>query len=83
MNITTRSTKWGNSTGVRLPQKVVKAAGIKPDQELLVTVKNNSVILTPIDKESFTLDDMLKGVTPEKVQGEVNWGEAVGAEIVD
>ena len=76
--------KWGNSDGVRLPKKVIKAAKLKLDQQLVVSLKGQSIILTPVQSDDdFTLDKMLEGVTPENVHGEFDWGPDVGAEIID
>lgn len=82
MNITQSVQKWGNGTGVRIPKKVLIAAKLKLNQELNINLKNGSIILTPVKtKPKLTLDDLLKGVTPENVHGEVDWGAPVGREI--
>jgi antitoxin MazE len=76
--------KWGNSSGVRLPKKVIKAAKLKDDQLLTVSLSGQSIILTPVKPANdFTLDKMLEGVNPENVRGEFDWGPDVGAEIID
>jgi antitoxin MazE len=80
MTITQSLQKWGNGTGVRLPKKVVEAAQLKINQPLEVTIKDKSVILTPIDDSSVTIDSLLQGVTPDKINGELDWGEDTGAE---
>jgi antitoxin MazE len=84
MNITQNLQKWGNSSGVRLPKKVVEAAKLKPDQPLEISLRGRSIVLTPVQEEdNFTLKDMLKGVTPENMHPLVNWGPDVGAEIIE
>jgi len=81
MNITQSLQKWGNGTGVRLPKKVVEAAQLKINQPLEVTIKDKSVILTPItDSSIVSIDSLLKGVSPDKINGEIDWGEDIGAE---
>lgn len=81
MNITQSLQKWGNGAGVRLPKKVVEAAQLKINQPLEVTVKDKSVILTPITNSSaISIDALLKGVSPDKINGEMDWGEDIGAE---
>lgn len=81
MNITQSLQKWGNGTGVRLPKKVVEAAQLKINQPLEVTIKDKSVILTPItDSSVISIETLLEGVTPDKINGELNWGEDIGAE---
>jgi len=84
MNITRSVQKWGNGTGVRIPKKVLVAAKIQLNQELNINLKNGSIVLTPVKtKPKVTLDDLLKGVTPEMVGGEFDWGPDVGKEIID
>jgi len=82
MNITQNLQKWGNSAGVRLPQKIIKEANLKLDEPLSISIKGKSVVLTPVkQKQKIRLDDMLKNVTPEDVGGESDWGPPVGKEI--
>jgi antitoxin MazE len=82
MNVTQSLQKWGNSAGVRLPQKVIKEANLKLDEPLNISVKGKSVVLTPVKKkQKITLENMLKNVTPEDVGGEFDWGLPVGKEI--
>ncbi len=80
--IVTRSVqKWGNGKAVRLPQDVLRAAHIEVDQLLSITLDGKSIVLTPIDEPvKTTLDSILKDVTPDKVSGEVDWGEDAGLE---
>jgi antitoxin MazE len=81
--ITTQSLqKWGNSAGIRLPKRVIEKARLELDQDLTVSVQGRSVILTPVDnKKHLALEDMLRGVTPENVGGEYDWGSPAGKEI--
>lgn len=83
MNVTLNLQKWGNSSGVRLPKKVIDAARLDPNQSMSVSLQGDSIILTPVRKEEYTLETMLKGVTPEMVGGELDWGPDVGSEIID
>jgi len=76
--------KWGNSAGVRLPQKIIKAAKLRIDQQLIVSLNGQSIMLTPLQPDNdFTLEKMLEGVTPENVHSQIDWGPDVGAEIID
>jgi len=81
MNITQSLKKWGNGTGVRIPKKVADAAHISLNQQLIVSLKGNSIVLTPIvEKGKKTLDSMLEGVTPQIINGELQWSESLGSE---
>lgn len=81
MIITQELKKWGNGAGVRLPKEVTERARISINQKLSVTVEGQNIILTPVkDTSKKSLQQLMKGVTPELVGGEVNWGHDVGAE---
>ena len=83
MNVTQDLQKWGNSTGIRLPKKVIEEVRLKPKQTMIITISDGSIVLTPLNTEQgLTLDSMLVGVTPELVRGEFNWGEDIGAEKI-
>jgi antitoxin MazE len=84
MNITQNLQKWGNSSGVRLPKKVIDAARLQPNQVLSISLQGNSILLTPVKSQSsFTLESMLRGVTPENVHSEIDFVYDVGAENID
>lgn len=81
MNITQSLQKWGNGAGVRIPKKVAQAAHIGLNQPLMVTLKGNSIVLTPVaEKKKPTLESLLDGVTPQMIVAEPDWGMDAGAE---
>lgn len=84
MNVTLNLQKWGNSNGVRLPKKVIDAVHLAPNQAMSVSIQKGSILLTPVlGNEDFTLESMLRGVTPDLVGGEFAWGGDVGLERID
>ncbi len=87
MKVTQQTQGWGNSTGIRLPKKVLLAARWHDDQQVTIAVKGTSVVLTPIRVTTLdvtpTLDELLAGVTPEQVRGVIDWGDDRGREIID
>ena len=83
MNLTQNLQKWGNSTGIRIPKKVITKAKLKANQTMAISLKGDTIILTPVkDEHEITLETMLAGVTPEQVGGEYVWGDDIGAEII-
>lgn len=82
MNITQDLQKWGNSTGVRIPKKVLQAARFEPNQTVKISIHGQSIVLTPAkDAVIPSLDDLLKDITPENKHGEYDWGQPVGKEV--
>lgn len=84
MNITQDLQKWGNSSGVRIPKKIIDAAKLQPNQTLEITINGKSIVLTPVEtNKEYTLEAMLEGITPDMNNIEVDWGEDIGAERID
>lgn len=84
MHITQQVQQWGNSSGVRLPKKVLEAAHVKTGQEVSISLKGKSIVLTPVEPapdNSPTLEELLDGITPENVHDEIDWGAPHGKEI--
>ncbi len=40
--------KWGNSSAIRLPKPLVEELGLKPGQEVDLTVEGKEVRMTPV-----------------------------------
>ena len=75
----TKLSHWGNSLAVRLPQSVLKQAGLRQGDSLEVSCDGQIIQLKP---KINRLDQLLEGVTPGTFTEE-DWGEDAGAEAVD
>ena len=74
--------KWGNSAGVRIPSSVLVASGLKLDQVVDVREEDGRVVIEPITTRDYNLAVLLKGITPENVHREIDFGIAVGQEFI-
>lgn len=72
--------RWGNSLGLRIPQEAADLLKLEEGGEVSIEVHNGTIVVRP-ERKKWTEADLLKGVTPEIVGGEVNWGGAVGREV--
>lgn len=73
--------KWGNSLGVRLPAAVARAARLRVDQCVRVSVQGDHVVITPLDDSPLTLEQRLAAYDPKRHGGEqMAATEALGAE---
>lgn len=63
--------QWGNSLGIRLPAAIAKAVGLKVDQCVEITVKGQTVVITPCKEKAMTLEDRLARFDPKRHGGEV------------
>lgn len=72
--------KWGNSASVRIPSAIMEAASLKLDQTVDVREESGRIVIEPV-RESYDLEQLLAGITPENMHDEVSFGPAVGKEM--
>jgi antitoxin MazE len=74
--------QWGNSLGLRIPQEAAERLKLKAGARVSVELGADSITIRPLRKRrKWTEADLLKGVTPEIVGGEADWGPPVGREV--
>ena len=72
--------QWGNNLGVRLPAAVAKAANLRVDQRVRVSVEGHQVVITPVMDSPMSLDQRLALFDPARHGGEAMAAPLVGAE---
>ena len=77
----TRVQKWGESLALRIPESLADQLGLKPDSPVTVSRRGTELIVTPLNEERLTLEDLLAEVTEDNLHGEVDTGPAVGREV--
>ncbi|MGL5874902.1 MAG: AbrB/MazE/SpoVT family DNA-binding domain-containing protein [Xenococcaceae cyanobacterium] len=78
--IVQKITAWGNSLGIRLPQTLIQQTNLQEGDEVTVSVERGKIVLTP-KKPTYTLEELLEGITPEMQHEEINWGAHKGEEV--
>ncbi|MDP2828486.1 MAG: AbrB/MazE/SpoVT family DNA-binding domain-containing protein [Sulfuricellaceae bacterium] len=73
--------KWGNSPAVRLPAAIMEAAHLALDQAVEVRVENGRVIIEPA-VASYSLDDLISGITAQNRHVEMDFGAPQGKEML-
>jgi antitoxin MazE len=74
--------RWGNSVAVRIPSNVLKDVGASEGTSAELTVISGKVVLNPISsRPSYTLDELLAGITKDNLHEEIDFGPPVGSEI--
>ena len=56
--------KWGNSVALRIPAAFAKELGITDGKAAQITVKDGSLVVTPMAGPVYTLDGKDLGATP-------------------
>jgi antitoxin MazE len=73
--------KWGNSLAVRIPQHLAKEIHLEEGTEIDVSVTDGTLVIKPIARQRYCLEDLVNGITPANRHAEVDWGTAVGNEF--
>ncbi len=71
---------WGNNLGVRIPSAVAKAAKLRADQRVKLTVEEGRVVITPQDDKPLSLAERLALFDPAVHGGESMATLPVGVE---
>jgi len=73
--------RWGNSLAVRIPKAFIDETGLEANDEVEIIVQDGQIILTPVKVKTYSLDDLLTGITPENRHDEWDLGSSVGNEV--
>ena len=74
--------KWGNSPAVRLPVSVMSAAKLELEQKVQVTVEEGRIIIEPLGRVEYSLEQQVAGITRKNSHEEVGFGAPVGKEAL-
>jgi antitoxin MazE len=77
----TKVQKWGNSIALRIPKAFADEIQIASDSAVELTVEAGKLVITPVERKAYSLDELLALVTPENVHDEIDWGESIGNEV--
>ena len=73
--------RWGNNLGVRLPASVARAARLKADQRVRITVEDGCVIIMPHGDKPPTLAERLALFDPALHGGDAMAVAPLGREV--
>jgi len=73
--------KWGNSRGVRIPKPMAEQAGLDFGTHIRLLVRDGEIVIKRMENDFPTLDELLAGITPENLHGEISTGAPVGNEV--
>lgn len=72
--------KWGNSYAVRIPKSFIKEVGLEYRTDVILSLEEGRLVITPVKEESVTLDELLEGVTRKNLHNAVDTGDSMGNE---
>lgn len=71
--------KWGNSSGIRLPKKMLESLNMHDGTPVDVISENNKIIITK--KKKKTIKELFENYDGDTKMKEYDWGEPEGREI--
>jgi antitoxin MazE len=74
--------KWGNSASVRIPSAIMQAAKIDIDQVVDVREEMGRIIIEPVRRRDYDLNELIRAITPENVHEAADFGKPVGKELL-
>ena len=80
--MTTKVQKSGNCLSINIPKALAQKASLQKGSRVSFDFKGGKILVIPEKKEE-TLEDMLKGLTPENMPEFIDFGPDVGREIVE
>lgn len=66
MPVQVQIAKWGNSLGLRVPRDVAARVGLTEGARVDIEASDDGRIIITRSRRRFTLDELLKGMTPER-----------------
>lgn len=77
--------KWGNSLAVRLPRDLAQSLHLGEGTAIELELIEGALVLRPAVPRrrpgARDLGELLRGVTPDGIHREVDWGERQGGEV--
>ena len=73
--------KWGNSAAVRIPAAVLEATQPEINQEVDIREEAGRIVIEPVRRKKYKLDDLLKGITKDNIHQELDFGRPEGKEV--
>ena len=77
-----RVTRWGNSLGVRIPKDIAGRIGLSEGSRVEVELEDEHIVIS-LARPRYTLDELLRDMTPEAMHEAFDWGPDRGREAVD
>jgi antitoxin MazE len=73
--------KWGNSPALRLSASLMKEAHLTLDQRVSVKVLRGKIIIEPVNRKEYKLEELVAGITAYNSHAEYDFGKPVGKEV--
>ena len=73
--------KWGNSSGIRIPSKILKSLNIHPNDILNIEEQDEKIIISIPKKNKISLKERFANYRGKNLAKDFVWDERKGKEI--
>ena len=77
----TKVQKWGNSLALRIPRAFALDAQLDNDSFVEISIVKGKIVISPVIAPSWTLEELLAGITKNNLHHEIDTGSAIGNEV--
>jgi len=77
----TKVQKWGNSLALRIPKAFALDTQLENDSVVEVSLVEGQIVIKPVVAQTWTLEQLLSGVSKSNMHHETNTGDAAGKEV--
>jgi antitoxin MazE len=77
-----RVKKWGNSASIRIPAALMHSVRLALEDTVEIREENGRIVIEPIERAEFNIEDLVAEITPENRHDEVSFGRPVGRELL-
>jgi antitoxin MazE len=77
----TKVQKWGNSVALRIPKAFADEMQMTADTAVELSIEGGKLVISPVERLEYSLEELLAQITPENLHDEVDWGAPVGQEV--
>ena len=75
-----RVQRWGDSLAICIPKPIADEIGLAANDEVEIASRNGQLILTTVKSQSYSLDALLNGITPDNRPDDWDMGLPAGKE---
>ena len=72
--------QWGNSLALRIPKAFAQQTSIRKGSPVSLSVENGHMIVKPLKRRKYTLQELVSKITPQNRHPEIDWGKRMGKE---
>ncbi len=72
--------RWGNSLAIRIPKAFAEQAEMEENTQVEIALDDDQITIQPVRK-TWTLRELLAGVTDSNKHPAADWGEITGREV--